>query len=309
MMTKRILSIAIAAVLISGVVSVVSLNATGRAAYAEDEKMTGQMMDRHMEGRAFGTIASIQNDDKGQPAWIASGIWKAWMRPPQSNTTTAPDVKFIARFGMVKLDGTAMHMHSMSDLVISKVSSSGNTTTLVGNVTMTMKDAPQKNIPVTIKIMNNKVISIMLDPAVNAHLGNTPLYGTISKMNGAYHEMVHMNESMAMSDKKPKEHEEYKPENEGAHVDIVKNAQTLADKAFSPNPLTVKVGTEVTWKNADTAAHTVTQGDSSNGPTEGGFDSKLMAPKKEFKFEFEKAGTFNYYCQLHPAMVGTVTVQ
>ena len=48
MMTKNIFSIAIAAVLIAGVVSVVSLNATGRAAYAEDDnKMAGQMMDRH----------------------------------------------------------------------------------------------------------------------------------------------------------------------------------------------------------------------------------------------------------------------
>ena len=311
MMTKNIFSITIAAVLIAGVVSVVSLNATGRAAYAEDDKMAGQMMDRHVEGKAFGTIASIQNDDKGQPTWIASGIWKLWMRPPQSNTTTAPDAKFIAKFGMVKLDGTGMHMHAMSDFVLTKVSSSGNTTTLTGNVTMTMKDAPQKNLPVTIKIMNDKVISIMLDPALNAHLGNTPLYGTVRKMTGGYHEIAHMNESMAMSmaDKKPKEREENKPGNEGAHVDIVKNAQTLADKAYSPNPLTVKVGTEVTWKNADTAAHTVTQGDSSNGPTQGGFDSKLMAPKKEFKFDFEKVGTFNYYCQLHPTMVGTVTVQ
>ena len=32
-----------------------------------------------------------------------------------------------------------------------------------------------------------------------------------------------------------------------------------------------------------------------------------MAQKKEF--EFEKAGTFNYYCQLHPTMAGSVTVQ
>lgn len=309
MMTKNIFSIAIVAVLIAGVVSVISLNATGRAAYAEDDKMAGQMMDRKVEGKAFGTIASIQNDDKGQPTWIASGTWKLWMRPPQSNTTTAPDAKFIARFGMVKLDGTAMHMHAMSDFVLAKVSSSGNTTTLTGNVTMTMKDAPQKNIPVTIKIMNDKVISITLDPAVNAHLGNTPLYGTVSKMTGGYHTMARMNDSMAMSDKKPKEREEYKPGSEGVRIDIVLNAANKADKAFSPNPLTVKAGTEVTWKNADTATHTVTQGDSTNGPTDGGFDSKIMAPKKEFKFEFEKAGTFNYYCMLHPAMVGKVTVQ
>lgn len=309
MMTKNIFSIALAAVLIAGAVSVVSLNATGRAAYAEDDMMAGKMMDRHAEGKAFGTIASIQNDDKGQPTWIASGVWNLWMRPQQGNATTAHDAKFIARFGMVKLDGTSMHAHAMSDFVLASMSSTGNVTTLTGNVTMTMKGEPQKDIPVTIKIMNDKAISIMLDPAVNAHLGNTPLYGTVSKTTGGYHAMVHVGDAMSMADKKPKEREEYKPGNEGARVDIVANAANMADKAFSPNPLTIKAGTEVTWRNTDSSIHTVTQGDPTSGPTDGGFDSKLMNPKKEFKFEFENAGTFNYYCQLHPAMVGAVTVQ
>lgn len=309
MMTKNIFSIALAAVLIAGVVSVVSLNAIGRTAYAEDDKMANMTMDRHAEGKAFGTITSIQNDDKGQPAWIASGIWKLWMRPQESNTTTAPDAKFIARFGMVKLDGTSMHKNVMSDFVLANMLSSGNVTTLTGNVTMTMKGEPQKNIPVTIKIMNDRAISIMLDPAVNSHLGNTPLYGTVSKTAGDYHTVMHMGDTMRMTDNKPQEREENKSENRGAKVEIVSGAASKADNAFSPSLLTVKVGTEVTWRNADAAAHTVTQGNSTNGPTDGGFDSKLMAPKKEFKFKFGKAGTFNYYCQLHPTMVGSVTVQ
>lgn len=92
------------------------------------------------------------------------------------------------------------------------------------------------------------------------------------------------------------------------NVEIVKNAQTLADKAFSPNPVKAAVGDTVVWTNADTAAHTVTQGDSNAGPTEGGFDSSLMAPKKTFSHTFDKAGDFAYYCTLHPTMVGTVTV-
>lgn len=92
------------------------------------------------------------------------------------------------------------------------------------------------------------------------------------------------------------------------NVEIEKNAQTLADKAFSPNPVKAAVGDTVTWTNTDTAAHTVTQGDSNAGPTQGGFDSSLLAPKKTFSHTFDKAGDIAYYCTLHPTMVGMVTV-
>ncbi|MEO9295616.1 MAG: cupredoxin family copper-binding protein [Nitrososphaera sp.] len=311
--TKNIFSIALAAALIAGAVSVISLNAMGSAAYADD-KMPGQMAtrDHRGEGKIWGTIASIQNDDKGQPAWISSGIWRLSMRPQEGNTTTAPDAKFIARFSMVKLDGTSMHGHAISDFALKSASTSGNITTLTGNVTMTMKDAPQKNIPVTIKIMNSKTISIMLDPAVNSHLGNTPLYGTVAKANEGYHAMSHMSAMPGMpAQGRPtdNDHRGGDDHKEDARVEIVTNAANKLDKAYSPNPLTVKAGTEVTWKNADSSIHTVTQGNPTNGPTDGGFDSKLMNPKKEFKFKFDTAGTFDYFCQLHPTMVGKVTVE
>jgi plastocyanin len=269
--------------------------------------MPGQIMRDHRgEGKVSGTIASIQNDEKGQPAWISSGIWKLSMRPQEGNTTTAPDAKFTARFSMVKLDGTSMHAHAMSDFVLKSASTSGNTTTITGNVTMTMKDAPQKNIPVTIKIMNDKTISIMLDPAVNSHLGNTPLYGTVAKANDDYHAMAHMGTMPAQG--RPMDGKQ-KDDHKDSRVEVVSNAANKGDKAYSPNPLAVRVGAEVVWRNADSSIHTVTQGDPTNGPTDGGFDSKLMNPKKEFKVHFEKAGTFDYYCQLHPTMVGKVTVE
>lgn len=89
---------------------------------------------------------------------------------------------------------------------------------------------------------------------------------------------------------------------------IVANAANLADKAFSPNPIEAKTGDTVTWTNTDTSLHTVTQGDATNGATEGGFDSKVLAPNKTFSYTFAKAGDFPYYCQLHPTMVGVVKV-
>jgi plastocyanin len=317
---KYILLATISAILVVGAISVISLNGSS-IAFAEKEDMNaaqGSMMSED-HGAALGTISSIQNDDKGQPAWVAAGGWKLFVMPPESNSTKAPDAKFTARFTMTKLDGTSKHMHQISDFVLMNMSDDGNTTTLTGTATMTMKDAPQKNIPITIKIIGQNVISITLNPTVNAHLGNTPLYGTILRANNAYHSFAHGgNMGIAMVDNSHKQEQEKpgKPSsspaagaNEEGHmtIEIVSGAANTPDKAFSPNPTTIKAGTEVTWKNDDTALHTVTSG--KNSQPDNVFDSKYMSPKKEFSFKFEKAGTYDYFCQLHPAMVGKVVVE
>ncbi|MEO9321838.1 MAG: hypothetical protein ABI361_14320, partial [Nitrososphaera sp.] len=61
----------------------------------------------------------------------------------------------------------------------------------------------------------------------------------------------------------------------GNAVSIMPGAQNLGDKAFSPNPISVKVGDKVTWTNTDTAIHTVTSGDGTTGTADGTFDSKV----------------------------------
>ncbi len=95
-------------------------------------------------------------------------------------------------------------------------------------------------------------------------------------------------------------------------VSIVPGASTLTDKAFSPNPVNVKVGQKVIWTNDDTQAHTVTSGTGSADPNMGKeFDStisKLINKGESFEHTFTKAGTFPYYCQLHPTMLGKVIV-
>ena len=67
------------------------------------------------------------------------------------------------------------------------------------------------------------------------------------------------------------------------------------------------VGDKVVWKNADTAAHTVTSGTPTDGPDEI-FDSGLFAPGKSFPFIFEEKGTYPYFCLVHPWMTGIVSV-
>jgi plastocyanin len=82
-----------------------------------------------------------------------------------------------------------------------------------------------------------------------------------------------------------------------------------ADNAcFIPHTLTIKAGTTVTWTNDDTAAHAVTSGDLKTGPL-GKFDSGLFMAGKSFSFEFDTKGTYPYYCQVHPWMIGKVIVE
>ncbi len=71
----------------------------------------------------------------------------------------------------------------------------------------------------------------------------------------------------------------------------------------------VTVLDSVRWENADTAAHTVTSGDSSDPPSVGAlFDSSLFGPGKGFQYQFTEVGDYEYFCLVHPWMTGIVTV-
>ena len=79
------------------------------------------------------------------------------------------------------------------------------------------------------------------------------------------------------------------------------------DACYVPSSVSIGVGETVTWSNDDTAAHTVTSGTASGGP-DGVFDSSLFAAGTTFSHTFEEEGTFDYFCMVHPWMVGAVTV-
>lgn len=79
---------------------------------------------------------------------------------------------------------------------------------------------------------------------------------------------------------------------------------TIRDFAYSPAAIKVKVGTKVTWTNQDSVSHTITADEpSSDAP-----DSQLLSKGESYSFTFNKAGTYNYHCQLHPYMKATVVV-
>jgi predicted secreted protein with PEFG-CTERM motif len=87
----------------------------------------------------------------------------------------------------------------------------------------------------------------------------------------------------------------------------VPGCEQTADGCFIPSMVTIDIGGEVIWENNDTAAHTVTSGTPS-GEVGAVFDSSLIAPGSTFSYEFEDAGTFDYFCMVHPWMVGAVMV-
>jgi plastocyanin len=79
------------------------------------------------------------------------------------------------------------------------------------------------------------------------------------------------------------------------------------NECYIPSDVTVNVGDTVTWSNDDTAAHTVTSGNPTDG-TDGVFDSSLFMAGTTFEYTFDEAGEYNYFCMVHPWMTGNVQV-
>jgi len=200
MMKSKVLTISFivsAAILISGIIQ------NNAIAYPQQKQGYSQNKMMMQPGLyAFGTIASLQNDENGNPTWIVSGIWKGSLLMDnetqgvggnQTNTTSAANATsttggplnatFNSKFNMVMTNGSAMHDHEIYDLKLASMSNPNNTTSVFnGTATITMRQGPVENVPVSVKRIDNNVISIWADPTmINNHFGNTPIFGTIEK--------------------------------------------------------------------------------------------------------------------------------
>ncbi len=78
-------------------------------------------------------------------------------------------------------------------------------------------------------------------------------------------------------------------------------AGVVSDYAFTPDTLTVKVGTRIKWTNHDPTAHSAT----ANG---GAFDTGTINPHSSRTIRLTKPGVYPYHCVFHAFMTGTVTV-
>jgi plastocyanin len=100
------------------------------------------------------------------------------------------------------------------------------------------------------------------------------------------------------------------PEENSVSIDY--GAVERTTDAFSPNPISIQRGDNVTWTNNDFLPHTVTSGTPDRiGTDEAGqeFDSGFLGTRSSFTHTFEERGEFEYFCELHPNMIGTVDVR
>lgn len=138
---------------------------------------------------AFGTIASLQNDENGNPLWIVSGLYKGSLTMNNKTqdgvaTGSLPNATLNSKFNMVMTNGSAMHDHRIYNFTLTDMSMPNNSTTVFnGTATITMRQGPVHDVPLSIKAMENNAVSIWVDPTkIQNHFGKTPIFGTIEKL-------------------------------------------------------------------------------------------------------------------------------
>src|SRR5918997_1804474 len=149
MMNTKILTVSFivsAAILMSGVIQNTAI------AYPQEKRGYSQHHMMMQPGLyAFGTIASLQDDENGNPTWIVSGIWKGSLSmgnetqgvggnqtnatsAAATNTTSttgdAPNATFNSKFNMVMTNGSAVHDHVIYDFKLASISNPNNTTSV-----------------------------------------------------------------------------------------------------------------------------------------------------------------------------------
>ncbi len=77
---------------------------------------------------------------------------------------------------------------------------------------------------------------------------------------------------------------------------------TIRGFMFHPQSLTVKAGSTVTWTNRDEEPHTIAS-------ATGLFRSGAVDTNEAFSFRFDRPGTYQFICTIHPTMVGTIVVE
>jgi nitrite reductase (NO-forming) len=154
---------------------------------------------------------------------------------------------------------------------------------------------------------------VAITKSINMVDWQTNLTTTLQKANASATvttSLVHPhsnNHSMMMEKEQPQK----RSSNNTNEVSIVKNAATLGDKSYSPNPIIVETGNTVTWTNMDNIVHTVTSGEPNTVNAGELFDSGLTAlimPSKSFSHKFIHPGEFSYFCRVHPTMLAEVRV-
>ena len=87
----------------------------------------------------------------------------------------------------------------------------------------------------------------------------------------------------------------------GAFAEPGEISLTISNFTFRPDAISVPIGTKIVWENSDDIPHSVVE-------TTGKFRSPALDTEDKFSFTFDKAGSYEYFCGLHPHMKGKVVV-
>lgn len=216
-----VFSIGVCAMILSGIISLVQVSSNGDVAFAQvpfslkstttinpvgntnisnNISTINAAINKLNFTSATGTIASLQNDANGKPAWIVSGQWQMLIfKPRLAESQSKPaTVIFNTIFDMVRPDGAALHNHTISSSFnLTSISNSVNnnshlsSTTLNGTARLVTIGLPNTvnmsniNVPVSVKIIDRSAFSLWIDPSkIGNHFGNTPIYGIVTTKSG-----------------------------------------------------------------------------------------------------------------------------
>ena len=126
----------------------------------------------------YGRSVGIVENENREPLWIIAGTFKSNLSSNQTQPGNNSTV-FNANLEMIKPDGTAKHTHTLTNFVLTDIANQNNATVFNGTGTITMPDTPFIDVPMSIKVMNNKNVGIIyIDPTkVDNHFGTKPIYG------------------------------------------------------------------------------------------------------------------------------------
>lgn len=134
-------------------------------------------------GTIAGQVASVQMGSDGKPEWIQSGIW---VMRGFTNSSDMSGLSFISRMAMVMTDGTTPHSHSIYGFKSSGQKTEGNVVTINGTATVTMRNGPVEDVPLSIQISNMATAAIKIGPEkVDSHFGDDPVYGVVSNSSAS----------------------------------------------------------------------------------------------------------------------------
>jgi len=132
------------------------------------------------QSRLAGPIVSVQFSHDGTASWIISGRWRIDVGYDTKGLIPLSLRNLNVSLVVVSIDGSNTYRYKLSDLIVQSSSYSNKTNFSISNGTVSIftEQKTLNNVPISIKIINNKIIILILDVSkTNTYFGESPIYG------------------------------------------------------------------------------------------------------------------------------------